>query len=88
LSLLKAKAFSTRTESSVVMTGLVARKSGLPDLRHFYMTDLGGAYASTPYFIAKAWMPATIGERSDAVLWTAMRGHDVERLAQTNWKPL
>jgi hypothetical protein len=29
----------------------------------------------------KAWMPGTIGERSDAVLRTAMAGHDVDGLA-------
>jgi hypothetical protein len=28
----------------------------------------------------KAWMAGTIGERSDAVLRTAMPGHDVEVL--------
>jgi hypothetical protein len=27
-----------------------------------------------------------IGERSDAVLRTAMPGHDVDGLVQTNWK--
>jgi hypothetical protein len=29
-----------------------------------------------------------IGERSDAVLRTAMPAHDVERLVQANWKRL
>jgi hypothetical protein len=29
-----------------------------------------------------------IGERSDAVLRTAKRGHDVEKLTQVNWKPI
>ena len=29
-----------------------------------------------------------IGERSDAVLWTAKPGHDVERVAHATWKIL
>jgi hypothetical protein len=33
-------------------------------------------------------MPGTIGERSDAVLRTAIAGHDVERLVQANRKTL
>jgi hypothetical protein len=28
------------------------------------------------FLVAKTWMPGTIGERSDAVLRTAMAGHD------------
>jgi hypothetical protein len=34
------------------------------------------------FLAAKTWMPATIGERSDAVLRTAMRGHDGARCSR------
>ena len=33
-------------------------------------------HAFTVQARSKTWMPGTIGERSDAVLWTAMAGHD------------
>ena len=46
-------------------------------------TALGLTRPSTPSFIAKQGVDARdIGERSDAVLRTAMRGHDVERTVQ------
>jgi hypothetical protein len=58
------------TASSVVMAGLVARKSGLPDLRHFYMTDLGRAEVLCIHALlySQGVDARDIGERSDAVL--------------------
>src|SRR5215472_14991718 len=41
---------------------------------------MAGLVPAIHFFVSgaaqKTWMPATIGERSDAVLRTAMRGHD------------
>jgi hypothetical protein len=39
------------------------------------MAGLVPAIHASLYY-AKAWMPGNIGERSDAVLRTAMAGHD------------
>jgi hypothetical protein len=36
---------------------------------------------------AKTWMPGTQASGSDAVLWTAMPGHDEKRIVFTGWKP-
>ena len=72
------------------MAGLVVRKSGLPDLRHSRLTDLGEAEVLCIHALlcSQGVDARDTGERSDAVLRTAMRGHDVERVVQTNWKPL
>jgi hypothetical protein len=39
----RPRTFPLCSEPTVVMAGLVVRKSGLPDLRHSCMTDLGRA---------------------------------------------
>ena len=52
-------------------------------------THLNVAFVCIHAFLCSQSMDARdIGERSNAVLRTAVRGYDVERPVQTNWKPL
>jgi len=39
---------------------------------------MAGLVPAIHAYLLKTWMPGTIGERSDAVLRTAMAGHDVD----------